>query len=92
MHKSASSLFSPIDDILDEPLHKIDEAPTGIRLNNDYVDKPQLTRQIKELTSERVNKANSCTALDESVVLINCKNQGNQQTTSLQLRQSCKTK
>ncbi len=79
MHKSASSLFSPIDDILDEPLRKIDEAPTGIRLNNDYVDKQQLTRQIKELTSERVNEANSCTALDESVVLINCKNQGNQQ-------------
>ncbi len=34
---------------------------------------------MKELTSERVNEANGCTALDESVVLTNCKNQGNQQ-------------
>ena len=33
--------------------------------------KPQLTRQTKEFTTERVNEANDCIVLDESVVLTN---------------------
>ena len=73
MHKSASSLFSPTDDILDESPPKIDEASTCILSNNDYVAKPQLTRQTKEFTTERVNEANDCIVLDESVVLNNSK-------------------
>jgi hypothetical protein len=35
------------------------------------VAKPQLTRQTKEFTTERVNEANDCIVLDESVVLTN---------------------